>query len=166
MFGLGSLLNGVVKGVGTVFGLSKAANAMNQAADIYKQGKKDAYTDRDRFINEDYTQRADAQRLLALTSERLKEGRLAADRVAGVMGGPSESSSRFAEDAIKAQADTAADIAVAGARRKDEIQDAFQKRKDAYDMAEAESLRNKAGQITKAISGLWDSTNNIQKNMG
>lgn len=163
---IGSLINTAVKGIGTVFGLSKAANAMNQAADIYKQGKKDAYTDRDRFYNEDYTQRADAQRMLALTSERLKEGRLAADRVAGVMGGPSESSSRFAEDAIKAQADTAADIAVAGARRKDEIQDAFQKRKEAYDMAEANLAKERAGQITKAVGGLWDTTNNVQKNMG
>ena len=163
---IGSLINTAVKGIGTVFGLSKAAKAMNQAADIYKQGKKDAYTDRDRFYNEDYTQRADAQRMLALTNERLKEGRLAAERVAGVMGGPSESSSRFAEDAIKAQADTAADIAVAGARRKDEIQDAFQKRKDAYDMAEADLYKNKAGQITKAVGGLWDATNNVQKNMG
>ncbi len=159
-------LGGLLKGVGTAWGLSKAAGAMNQAADIYKQGKKDAYTDRDRYGNEDFTRLANSQRLLNLTNERLKENTLAAYRIAGVAGGDNETAARIREEAIKAQGDTAADMAAAGAKRYDEIQNNFQKRKDAYDMAEADLLKNKAGQINKAVGGLWDTTNDIQKNMG
>ena len=33
-------------------------------------------------------------------------------------------------------------------------------------VAEADLLKNQAGQITKAVGGLWDTTNNVQKNMG
>lgn len=163
---LGSILNTAIKVGGTAFGLSKAAKEMGAAADIYKQGKKDAYADRDRFYNEDATQRADAQYMLTKTAELLKQREKAAENVKAITGGTKESAA--AKRAVNAQvlADTASQIAVAGAQRKDEIQDAFQKRKDAYDMAEADLHKNAAGQISKAVGGLWDTTNNVQKNMG
>ena len=91
MFGLGSLIGGAMKIGGSIFGGYKASQAMKQVRknlDNQLRENQDWY---DRRYNEDATQRADAQRMLAMTNQAIKERNKAAAGTQAVMGGTEES---------------------------------------------------------------------------
>ena len=71
---------------GAIFGGIKASQAMRQVAQTIDKQQRENQDWYNRRYNEDATQRADAQRVLSLTEERLKQRNKAAAGRAAVMG--------------------------------------------------------------------------------
>ena len=111
------LIGTAIGAVGSIFGgisASKAMKKMKANVEAQKKANQDWY---DRRYNEDATQRADAQRILTLTQENIKNRNKAAAGAQAVMGGTDESTAAAKEANNKALADATATIAVNGEQR-------------------------------------------------
>lgn len=122
MVGIGGLVGSAMKLAGAIGGgiaARKAAREQSKRLDQQMQENQDWY---DRRYNEDATQRADAQRLLTMTEEAIKNRNRQAASAAAVMGGTTESvaAQKVANNA--ALADTVSQIAADAANRKDAIE--------------------------------------------
>lgn len=117
-------LGGVLGGLGK----NQALRRMRQALEARKVENQNWY---DRRYNEDATQRADAQRLLAMTEEQIKARNRQSAGTRAVMGGTEESVAADKEANSKALSDTMSQIAVTGERRKDSIENTYLNRKNS-----------------------------------
>lgn len=123
---LGGIIGGALGAAGGIMGgLSKNRHLKQQINAINAQQAENQNWFDQRY-NEDATQRADAQRILTLTAERMKRANRAAAGTAAVMGGADVD--RSASSA--AMADAASQIAVAGANRKNKIENKYIARKN------------------------------------
>lgn len=154
MVGIGSLVGGAMKAVGSVAGhiaASKAARQQNKRLEEQLQENQDWY---DRRYNEDATQRADAQRLLTMTEEAIKNRNRQAAGAAAVMGGTTESVAAAKAANNAALADTVSSIAADAANRKDSIESQYMANK-ANTVAQQNAVSaQKAQGITQAIGNV------------
>lgn len=163
MFGLGSLIGGALKIGGSIFGGLKASQAMKQVENNLNNQMRDNQEWYDRRYNEDATQRADAQRMLAMTMDAIRDRSMDAKGSKAVMGGTEESMAATKAANANALADTAANIAVAGANRKDEIENSYRAKKDSIN----EKLNNlKASQAQNTMKRVTDIGNTAAKITG
>ncbi len=139
---------------GTIFGGISASKAMKKVKkNIEEQQRKnqDLY---DRRYNEDATQRADAQRILTITQENIRQRNQQAAGTQAVMGGTEESVAAAKAANNEALADAASQIAVNGERRKDQIESQYQAT-DAQLQSQLNNLEiNKANAISQAVQGV------------
>lgn len=161
MFGLGSLIGGAIKGAASIFGGIKASQAMKQVRKNLNQQMADNQSWYDRRYNEDATQRADAQRMLAMTNQAMKERNKAAAGTAAVMGGTEESVAATKAANANALADTAAQIAVAGANRKDQIENQYMAKKDNINQQLNNLQAQKANNIINAVNGVSSAVSDV-----
>jgi len=166
MFGLGSLIGGAMKIGGSIFGGIAASRAMKQVRRNLEQQQRENQDWYDRRYNEDATQRADAQRMIALTNEAIKQRNKAAAGTAAVMGGTEESLATTKAANASALADTAAQIAVAGANRKDQIENQYMSRKDTINKQLNDMQTQKANNIISAVNGVSSAASDIAANSG
>lgn len=139
---LGGIIGGAAGAAGNIFGgISKNRMLKKQMAMVKEQQKanQDWY---DRRYNEDATQRADAQAMLTQTAEAIRERNRQAAGSAAVMGGTEESVAATKAANAKAMADATSSIVRAGEQRKDNIEQQYLARNDAYN----EQLRQLQGQ--------------------
>ena len=128
------MLGAIFGGLGAVSGLfgglgkNKALERQKAAIEAQKNENQNWY---DRRYNEDATQRADAQRILQLTEESIKNRNRAAAGTAAVMGGTEESVAAAKAAGNQTAADAASQIAAAGAARKDQIENKYIERKNS-----------------------------------
>ncbi|MDY6301481.1 MAG: hypothetical protein SPL96_06265 [Bacteroidales bacterium] len=124
------IIGGALGAVSSIFGGLGRNNALKKQIKAIESQKRENQAWFDRHYNEDATQRADAQRMLTMTMDRISQRNRAAAGAAAVMGGTAESVA--AEKAANAQAlaDTASQIAAAGAARKDRIEGQYLNRKN------------------------------------
>ena len=171
MFGLGSLVGGALKLGGSIFGGIKASRAMSKAYDAVNKSimnqKDENQNWYDRRYNEDATQRADAQRMLAMTMDAIRDRSMASKGSQAVMGGTEEAAAADKAANAKMYADTAAQIAVAGANRKDDIENQFRERnanleKQLNDLTMQQATQ-KAQNIQKMVG---DATNTASSIVG
>lgn len=161
MVGLGSIIGGAMKVAGTIGGgiaARKAAREANKRLEQQLQDNQDWY---DRRYNEDATQRADAQRLITMTEESIKNRNKQAAGAAAVMGGTTESvaAAKAANNAILA--DTVSQIAADAASRKDSIESQYMANK-ANTVAQQNAIsQQKAKAITDAIGGVANAAADI-----
>ena len=146
---------------GSIFGGLSAAKAMKNVKKNLENQQRENRDWYDRNYNEDATQRADAQRVLAMTEQSIRERNRQAAGAAAVMGGSDESVAATKAANAQAMADAASQIAVAGNRRKDSIEQQFQERKAAINDKLNEVERQKAGMISQAVSGVASSAANL-----
>lgn len=139
---------------GSIFGGYKASQAMKQVKKNLEQQRRENQDWYDRRYNEDATQRADAQRMLAMTNDLIKQRNRAAAGTQAVMGGTEEGVAATKAANASALADTAAQIAVAGANRKDNIENQYMTRKDNINKQLNDLQQQKANNITQAIGGV------------
>ncbi|MCH5225078.1 MAG: hypothetical protein J1D77_03725 [Muribaculaceae bacterium] len=153
---IGSLIGGAISGIGQIFGGIKASNAMKRVKSNLEdqQARNEAWYNR--RYNEDATQRADAQRILTMTQEAIKNRNRQAAGAAAVTGGTEESIAATKAANAKALADATSQIAVAGDRRKDMIEQQYQQRDASLNDALNNIEVNKAGQIATAVKGVAD----------
>lgn len=161
MVGLGSIIGGAMKVAGAIGGgiaARKAAREANKRLEQQLQDNQDWY---DRRYNEDATQRADAQRLITMTEEAIKNRNKQAAGAAAVMGGTTESvaAAKAANNAILA--DTVSQIAADAASRKDSIESQYMANK-ANTVAQQNAIsQQKAKAITDAIGGVANAAADI-----
>lgn len=139
---------------GSIFGGIKASQAMKKLQKNLEQQQRENQDWYDRRYNEDATQRADAQRVLQMTLENIKNSNRAAAGTAAVMGGTNESLAATKAANAQALADTAADIAVAGAQRKDAIESQYINNKATINKQLNDLHQQKANNITQAVNGV------------
>lgn len=148
------LIGSAIGAAGSIFGgiaASKAMKKMKENVEAQKRANQDWY---DRRYNEDATQRADAQRILTLTEENIKNRNRAAQGAQAVMGGTDESVAAAKEANNRALSDAAAQIAVNGEQRKDAIENQYQERDAALDNQLNNIEQSKAQAISQAVQGV------------
>lgn len=151
---IGSLVGAGLSAVGSIFGgisASKAMKKVKKNLQAQKQANQDWY---DRRYNEDATQRADAQRILTMTEESIKNRNRQAVGAQAVMGGTEESMAAAKAANNQALADATSQIAVNAEARKDQIEQTYQQ-KDAQINDALNNLEiNKAQAISSAVQGV------------
>ena len=159
------LIGSAIGIAGSIFGGISASNAVKNAKKGIEQQRKKNQNWYDRRYNEDATQRADAQRILTLTEERIKNRNRAAAGAAAVMGGTEESVAATKAANALATADAAAQIAVAAGQRKDNIEATYRANDAPYQEQRNNLELAKAGEIAQATQGVVDATSNIDDDL-
>ena len=120
---IGSIIGGALNIGASIFGGIKQAKAMKKVQKNLQNQMAENQNWYDRRYNEDATQRADAQRLITMTEESIKNRNKQAAGSAAVMGGTEESVAAAKAANNGALADTMSQIAVNAEQRKDAIED-------------------------------------------
>lgn len=150
----GSIAGGALGAVGSIFGgisASKAMKKVKKNLQAQKQANQDWY---DRRYNEDATQRADAQRILTMTEEAIRNRNRQAAGAQAVMGGTEESVAAAKAANNQALADATSQIAVNAEARKDQIEQTYQQRDAQINDALNNRELNKAQAISSAVQGV------------
>ncbi len=115
----------------------------------------------DRRYNEDATQRADAQRILTMTNENIRQRNQQAAGAQAVMGGTEESVAAAKAANNQALADATSQIAVNGERRKDQIEQQYMQTKSELNDKLREMEVGKANAVSQAVQGVAQSGANM-----
>lgn len=158
---LGSTIGGAL-GIGaSIFGGISASKAMKKAKKNVEGELRDNQNWYDRRYNEDATQRADAQRILTMTNDNIRQRNQQAAGAQAVMGGTEESVAAAKAANNQALADATSQIAVNGERRKDQIESQYMQTKSDLN----EKLRNieigKANAVSQAVQGVAQAGSNM-----
>ncbi|MGN1386425.1 MAG: hypothetical protein ACI4XS_07475 [Bacillus sp. (in: firmicutes)] len=131
---------------------------MKNVKNNIEQQKRDNEAWYDRRYNEDATQRADAQRVISMLNEQMKQRNRNAEGAGAVMGATDSSVAQQKADNNDIVANTAANIAIAGDKRKDAIESDYQNRDASLD-GQLNSLEvGRAQAISQAVQGAATAT--------
>ena len=144
---LGGIIGAVGGAVGSIFGGIARNKMLRKQMEMVEAKKSENRNWYDRRYNEDATQLADAQAMLSRTAEAIRNRRRDAAGAAAVMGGTEESLAASKAADTKAMADATGRIAVAGAQRKNAVEQQYLQKNDLLD----ETLRNLEGQKRSAL---------------
>ena len=151
---LGSAIGGAL-GIGaSIFGGISASKAMKKVKRNIEGQMKENQNWYDRRYNEDATQRADAQRILTMTNENIRQRNQAAAGSAAVMGGSEESIAAAKAANNQALADATSQIAVNGERRKDQIESQYMQTKQELNDKLNNLEQAKAQNTAQAVQGV------------
>lgn len=140
--------------MGSIFGglsASKAIKNVKKNLQSQKQINQNWY---DRRYNEDVTQRADAQRILQKTEELIRNRNQQAAGAQAVMGATEEGVAATKAANNEALAEAAAQIAVNGQARKDNVEQSYQQRDAQINDSLNNMEINKANEIKTAAQGV------------
>ena len=157
----GSAIGAGLSAIGSIFGGSAASKAMRNVKKNLNERIDSNRNWFDRRYNEDATQRADAQRILAKTEEMIKNRNRAAAGAAAVNGGTSEAVVAQMAMNNEAFADTASRISAEGDRRKDTIESQYLGREDALQSELRDLERQKAANVAAATQGVIEAGSKI-----
>ena len=161
---IGSIIGAGLKGIGSIFGGIAAARSARRLKRNINNQLKDNQDWFNRKYNEDATQRADAQRILAMTEESIRNRNRQAAGVQAVMGGTDESVQAAKEANADALAQVSSSIAADAEQRKDAIEQQYMERKNELQGQLNEIEQNKAKSISGAVSGLSDIGASVAEN--
>lgn len=147
------LIGSALGAVGSIFGGIKASKAMKRMKGNIEAQRASNQAWYDRKYNEDATQRADAQRILAKTEESIRNRNRAAAGSAAVMGGTEESVAAAKAANNQALAEATSQIATNAANRQDQIEQTYRSKEDGYVGQLNQLEQNKAQQIAGAVQG-------------
>ena len=158
---LGSAIGGSL-GIGaSIFGgisASKAMKKIKKNLQSQMQENQDWY---DRRYNEDATQRADAQRILTMTNENIKQRNQQAAGAQAVMGGTEESVAAAKAANNQALADSTSQIAVNTERRKDQIESQYMQTKADLNDKLNNLEQARAQSTAQAVQGVAQAGSNM-----
>ena len=158
---IGSLIGGALKLGGSIFGGISASKAMKKVQKNLENQQRENQDWYDRTYNEDATQRADAQRILAITEQNIRNRNRQAAGTAAVMGGTDESVAVTKAANASAMADAASQIAIAGDQRKDSIEQQYMATKASLNDKLNEMEKQKANAISQAVQGASNAAGSI-----
>lgn len=139
---IGGIIGAAAGAAGNIFGGISKNKMLKDQMRMVNEMKRENQDWYDRRYNEDATQRADAQRILAQTEESIRNRNRQAAGAAAVTGASDESAAAAKAQGNQVLADAASQIAVNGEQRKDEIEQQYRQRDNAWD----EQLRGLQGQ--------------------
>lgn len=146
---------------GSIFGGISASKAMNQMQKNVEAQRKSNQDWFDRRYNEDATQRADAQRILSLTEESIKNRNRQAAGAQAVMGGTDESVAASKAANNQALAEATSQIAANSDARKDQIEQTYRGKDDEYTNQLNQIQQGKAKAIADAVQGVAGAAKDI-----
>ncbi len=158
---IGSLVGAGLSAVGSIFGGIQASKAMKRVKRNLESQQQANEAWYNRRYNEDATQRADAQRILQLTEESIRNRNRQAAGVQAVTGGTEESVAAAKAANNQALADAASRIAVNGEARKDQIEATYQQRDAQIQGALNDMEVNKTKAIGEATQGVLQAGSEI-----
>lgn len=158
---IGSMIGGALAIGGSIFGGISASKAMKKVKGNIENQVKENQSWYDRRYNEDATQRADAQRILAITNEKIRERNRQAAGTQAVMGGTEESVASTKAANNEALAEAASQIAVNGERRKDQIESQYMQTKAELNGKLNAIEQAKAENVAKAVHGAAQAGSNM-----
>lgn len=161
---IGSIVGGALNIGASIFGGIKQAKAAKKVKANLKNQLKENQDWYDRRYNEDATQRADAQRLITMTEESIKNRNKQAAGAAAVMGGTEESVAAAKAANNGALADTMSQIAVNAEQRKDAIEGQYLERKAGVNNQLNDMEMKKAQNISQAVQGVASAAGDIAGN--
>ncbi|MDE6277341.1 MAG: hypothetical protein K2M06_04455 [Muribaculaceae bacterium] len=150
----GSLVGGAFGIAGSIFGGIAASKAMKKVQQNLQEQKRANQEWYNRRYNEDATQRADAQRILSMTEESIRNRNRQAAGAQAVMGGTEESVAAAKAANNQALADATSQIAVNAEARKDRIEQAYREKNTQMDNELNNLEMNKAQNISSAVNGV------------
>lgn len=153
---VGDIIGGALGAVGGIFGGISASKAMKKVKRSLQAQKQANQSWFNRRYNEDATQRADAQRILAKTEESIRNRNQQAAGTQAMMGGTEESVAAAKAANNQALSEAASRIAVAGDARKDQIEQTYQQRDSQLNDSLNNLEINKAKAISTAVQGVAD----------
>lgn len=148
---LGAIIGAVTSiggGIASAIGANKARKI--QEEELKKREERQAATYA-RRINQDYTQRADAQRMLKITRDALKQRAEAAAGRQAVMGLTDSGLAAEREMAENVMADTASQIAAAGEAQKDAIEQQYEQQQAENSKERTNIAAGKAAATGQAV---------------
>lgn len=151
---LGSLIGTAIGLAGSIYGGIKASQAAKKVKNNVEKQQRENQDWFDRRYNEDATQRADAQRILRITADNIRNRNRAAAGAAAVTGATEESVAATKAANAEAMADAASRIAAQGEARKDAIEQEYKQRDDTLQGQLNNIESQRAAAITQAASGL------------
>ena len=158
---LGSTIGGAL-GIGaSIFGGISASKAMKKVKQNLETQQKENQNWYDQRYNEDATQRADAQRILTMTNENIRQRNQQAAGAQAVMGGTEESVAATKAANNQALAEATSQIAVNGERRKDQIESQYMQTKSDLNDKLNNLEQAKAGAISQAVQGVAQAGSNM-----
>ena len=150
----------------TIFGgisASKAMKRVRKNVDDQRQRNQDWYN---RRVNEDATQRADAQRILSITRDNIRQRNRQATGAQAVTGATEESVAATKAANNSALAEAASQIAVNGDRRKDAVEEQYLQRDaqlqgqlNQMEVDKAKAIGSAVQGVGKAAAGVADTLN-------
>ena len=150
------MIGSAIGAASAIFGgvsASKAMKKVQRNVEAQRQKNQDWY---DRRYNEDATQRADAQRILTMTEESIKNRNRQAAGSAAVMGGTDESVAAAKAANNRALADATSQIAAAADARKDNIEATYMQNDNAFNEQLNQIEMDKTQAIGQAVQGVAD----------
>lgn len=151
---IGSAVGGTLSIGASIFGGVSASKAMKKVKRNLENQMEENQNWYDRRYNEDATQRADAQRMLTITNENIKNRNKAAAATQAVMGGTDESVAATKAANNEALAEATSQIAVNGERRKDEIEGQYMATKAELNEKLNNMEQAKAQNVAQAVQGV------------
>lgn len=150
-------------GIGSsIFGGIAASKAMSKVQDNLQQRQKENTDWFNRRYNEDATQRADAQRILAMTQKSIQDRNKAAAASAAVTGATEESLAASKAANNEALAESMSQIALNGERRKDAVEQQYMQTKSSLSDKLNDLEMQKAENISKAVQGVADAASKVK----
>lgn len=162
---IGGIVGGAMNIGASIFGGFKNAKAFKEMQANVKQQQKENQDWYDRRYNEDATQRADAQRLLTMTEESIKNRNKQAAGAAAVMGGTEESVAAAKAANNQALSDTMGQINAQADARKDSIERQYQTRSADLNNQLNNLTQQKAQATAQAVKGVADAAGNIASSL-
>ena len=158
---IGSAIGGSL-GIGaSIFGGVSASKAMKKVKQNLEGRVKENQSWYDHRYNEDATQRADAQRILTLTNENIRQRNQNAAGAQAVMGGTDESVAAAKAANNQALAEAASQIAAAGERRKDQIEAQYRETNAELNDKLMNLEQAKAQNVAQAVQGVAQAGSNM-----
>lgn len=151
---IGAGMSAAVKVGGILASNAAARRSARRARKILAEQQKENQDWFDRRYNEDATQRADAQRLLTMTQEAMRNRNRQAAATAAVMGGTNESVAAEKAASARAMTDTASQIAAEAADRKDTIEQQYMANKESLNKQLIDVEMRRATAAQKSAEGL------------
>ena len=155
------LIGSAIGAAGSIFGGISASKAMKRAKKNVEAQRKKNQDWYDRRYNEDATQRADAQRILTQTEERIKQRNKQAAGSAAVMGGTDESVAAAKAANNQALADATSQIAANTEARKDNIEATYMANDNAFVEQLNQLEQGKAQAIGQAVQGVANAASSM-----
>lgn len=158
---LGSAIGGTL-GIGaSIYGGISASKSMKKIKKNIENQMRENQDWYDRRYNEDATQRADAQRILSITAENIRNRNQQAAGTQAVMGGTEESVAASKAANAQALAEATSQIAVNGENRKDQIESQYMQTKSDLNDKLNNLEEAKAKNTAQAVQGVAQSASGI-----
>ena len=158
---IGAIIGGATGALGGILGSAGKNAAIREQLAKLAEMKADNQNWFDRRYNEDATQRADAQRILQITEDRIRKRNKAAAGREAVMGGATEATMREKEAGNQMMADAVSKINAAGEQRKDQIESQYRQQKSAIEQQEAALEGQKQGTLDFIGNAIGGAANGI-----